>query len=122
MERYMGSKDGTPPGSLSPVVFQILLALASEDLHGYGIKLEVEKRTDGAMSLGSGTLYEAIQRLETAGLIAESASPADAPTGARKRRYYRLEQPGREALESELAQMDKIVRFARRKKLMPQAR
>jgi DNA-binding PadR family transcriptional regulator len=118
----MGSKDGSLPGSLSPAVFQILLALANGNLHGYGIKLDVEARTNGAMSLGSGTLYEAIQRLETSGLIAETASPSDAPTGARKRRYYRLEQPGREVLESELARMDKIVRFARRKKLLPQAR
>ena len=118
----MGSNDGTLSGTLSPVVFQILLALANSDLHGYGIKLEVEKRTDGAVNLGSGTLYEAIQRLENRGYIAETVSPTDAPAGARKRRYYRLEQPGRDALEAELARMDKIVRFARRKKLMPQAR
>jgi len=118
----MGSNDGTLPGGISPVVFQILLALANEDLHGYGIKLDVEKRTDGAMNLGSGTLYEAIQRLETLGFIAETESPPDAPTGARKRRYYRLEEPGRTALEVELERMDKIVRFAKRKNLMPQAR
>jgi len=118
----MGSNDGIVSGSFSPAVFQILLALADTDLHGYGIKLEVEKRTEGSMSLGSGTLYEAIQRLESACYIAETASPPDAPTGARKRRYYRLEQPGREALEAELALMDKIVRYARRKKLLPQAR
>ena len=118
----MGSKNNARTDNLSQVVFQILLALADSDLHGYGIKPEVEKRSDGAVNLGSGTLYEAIQRLETRGYIAETVSPPDAPTGARKRRYYRLEQPGREALESELARMDKIVRFARRKKLMPQAR
>jgi DNA-binding PadR family transcriptional regulator len=118
----MGSNGGMMPGNISPVVFQILLALADTDLHGYGIKLEVERRTDGAMNLGSGTLYEAIQRLQAAGLVAETASPPDAPTGARKRRYYRLEEAGREALEEELTRMEKIVRFARRKKLMPQAR
>jgi DNA-binding PadR family transcriptional regulator len=109
-------------GNLSPVVFQILLALGNSDLHGYGIKLEVEKRTEGAMNLGSGTLYEAIQRLEAMGHIVEAPSPPDAPTGARKRRYYRLEESGRRLLEAELAQMDKVVRFAKRKNLMPQAR
>lgn len=118
----MISSNTAQSANLSPVVFQILLALASSDLHGYGIKLEVEKRTDGVMNLGSGTLYEAIQRLESLGFIAEAESPADAPTGARKRRYYRLENPGRKALEAELAQMEKIVRFARRNKLMPEAR
>ncbi len=118
----MEPNDGALPGNISPAVLQILLALTDSDLHGYGIKLEVEKRTEGRVNLGSGTLYEAIQRLEALGYIAETISPTDAPTGARKRRYYRLERPGQEALESELAQMDKIVRYARRKKLMPQAR
>jgi len=118
----MRNSDGSLAGNLSPVVFQILLSLADSDLHGYGIKLEVEKRTDGAMNLGSGTLYEAIQRLEACGYIKECDTPPDAPSGARKRRYYRLRVAGREVLESELAQMDKIVKYARRKKLMPQAR
>jgi DNA-binding PadR family transcriptional regulator len=117
----MASSKQTQQGTLSPAVLHILIALADSDLHGYGIKLDVEARTDGAMSLGSGTLYEAIQRLETIGYIAETTPPADAPSGARKRRYYRLEQPGRSALENELARMDKIVRFARHKKLMPKA-
>ena len=118
----MGSNKQAQHGTLSPVVLQILIALADSDLHGYGIKLDVEDRTGGAMSLGSGTLYEAIQRLETIGYIAEATPPSDAPSGARKRRYYRLEQAGREALEGELVRMDEIVRFARRKKLMPEAR
>lgn len=122
MEQYMASSTGKLSGNITPIVLQILLALASSDLHGYGIKLEVEKSTDGAMNLGSGTLYEAIQRLEASGFIAETASPPDAPTGARKRRYYHLEGRGREALEAELAQMDKIVRFAKRKNLMPETR
>lgn len=118
----MVSNENNSPGSLSPVVFQILLALADADLHGYGIKLEVEKRTEGAMNLGSGTLYEAIQRLEALGFIAAAPPPPGAPTGARKRNYYRLEVQGRKALGAELERMDKIVRFARRKKLIPQAR
>ncbi len=118
----MGSRSRKNDGNLSPVEFQILLALAESDLHGYGIKLEVEKRTDGAMNLGSGTLYEAIQRLEASGNIAETRSPANSTTGARKRRYYRLLKQGRQALEEELARMDKVVRYARRKKLLPQTR
>ncbi len=118
----MAPNNREPAANLSPVVFQILLALANSDLHGYGIKLEVQQRTDGAMNLGSGTLYEAIQRLEAMGYIAEAPSPPDAPTGARKRRYYRIEEAGRRELEAELARMEKIVRFAKRKKLMPQVR
>ena len=55
--------------TLTPVEFHILLALAEEARHGYGIKLDVERRTDGRISLGSGTLYVAIQRLEKEGLV-----------------------------------------------------
>ena len=105
---------------LTPVAIQILLALAENKLHGYGIKQEIEKRTDGAMSLGSGTLYEAIQRLERDGLIADAPPPSDAPSGRRPRRYYRILPTGKRALEAELANLDRIVRYARDKKLLPE--
>lgn len=121
-ERFMGAKNSRSEATLSPVAFHILLCLADTNLHGYGIKLEIEKRTEGAMNLGSGTLYEAIQRLESARLLATAATPADAPSGARKRRYYRLLKRGRRVLEHELARMDKVVRYAKRKKLLPEAR
>ncbi|KPJ94353.1 MAG: hypothetical protein AMS18_03815, partial [Gemmatimonas sp. SG8_17] len=115
----MVAKHLVPDGHLSPVTLQILLALVDNNRHGYGIKLEVEKRTEGAMNLGSGTLYEAIQRLETAGYIAEVVAPAGATGRERKRRYYQLAEPGRHVLGAELARMEKTVRYAKRKKLIP---
>lgn len=115
----MPSKGRDHDSALTPVTFQILLALADNNRHGYGIKLEVEKRTDGAMNLGSGTLYEAIQRLESVGYISEAPAPPAESNAGRKRRYYTLEQAGREALEIELGRMEKTVRFAKRKKLQP---
>jgi DNA-binding PadR family transcriptional regulator len=115
----MVTKDLVPDGRLSPVTLQILLALVDNNRHGYGIKLEVEQRTEGTMNLGSGTLYEAIQRLEAVGYISEAAAPAGATGRARKRRYYRLEGPGRRVLGAELAHMEKTVRYAKRKKLIP---
>ncbi len=56
----------------SPVGYQILLALAARDRHGYLIRKAVEQQTNGAMKLGPGTLYAAIRRLEDQGLIEES--------------------------------------------------
>ncbi len=106
---------------ITPVAVQILLSLSEKDLHGYGIKLEIEERTDGAMSLGSGTLYEAIQRLEKEGRIAEAAIPATEMSG-RKRRYYSLTQLGRDALEQELLELDALVAFARARNLIPESR
>lgn len=93
---------------------QILMALADGPLHGYGIKQAVEDRTDGRVRLGSGTLYEAVQRIEADGWIEEVAAPADADvSGGPPRRYYTLTARGRSALADELRGLDEIVRWAR---------
>lgn len=42
---------------LTPTVFHILLALAGEERHGYGIMQDLARQTDGALQLGPGTLY-----------------------------------------------------------------
>ena len=74
------------PKPLSPSVLHIMLALADGARHGYSIKQEVESRTDGAVRLGPGTLYEAIQRLEDAGLIEETDAAAEAVNGQEAQR------------------------------------
>lgn len=109
-------------GHLSPIAFQILLSLAETPRHGYGIKQDIEERTEGAVSLGSGTLYETIQRLEALEFIAESAPPSAGVEDGRKRRYYALTAHGRRALEAELVRLDQVVAYAREKKLLPDAR
>ena len=53
-----------PAQDLTPIAFEVLLSLAGGPLHGYGIKLAVEARTEGELVLGSGTLYQAITRGE----------------------------------------------------------
>lgn len=101
-----GSRSG---GDLSPVTVQILLSLVGGARHGYGIKLDVERRTDGAMSLGSGTLYQALARLEEQGLVEAAEPPADGEGDARRGRHYRLTGDGREALERELVMLRRTV-------------
>jgi len=96
----------------SRVGYQILLALAARDRHGYLIRKAVEQQTDSAMKLGPGTLYAAIRRLEDAGLIEESPWRPDADLDDRRRRYYRLTAPGRAALEAETARLHATVKFA----------
>lgn len=100
---------------------QILLALVDGPLHGYGIKQSVEERTDGAVRLGSGTLYEAVHRLVEQGQIEEVPAPADEPSsGGPPRRFYAITPVGREALGDELRRLDAVVRFARRRDLLPE--
>ncbi|HSM05236.1 MAG TPA: PadR family transcriptional regulator [Longimicrobiales bacterium] len=102
--------------------FQILLALAEGPAHGYGIRGRVEARTDGAVRLGSGTLYEAVHRLVEQGDIHEVPPPPDEPTsGGPPRRFYDLTEQGRSALLAELRRMDEAVTLARSLDLMPEA-
>ena len=103
---------------MTPTTLQILLSLTEGPLHGYGIKLNVSQRTQGEMNLGSGTLYEAIQRLEEVGWIYPAPSPPQEEADPR-RQYYRLERAGEEALRNELVRLDAVVDFARRRNLLP---
>lgn len=91
----------------------MLLALADGAKHGYAIKQDVEARTEGAVRLGPGTLYEAIQRLEDSGLIAEAAAVAPANGQEARRRFYRLTDRGWTVLRTELRQLGAIVDHAR---------
>ena len=104
--------------SLTPVDLQILLTLASGPLHGYGIKLDVAERTEGEMKLGSGTLYEAIQRLEQRVFIALTPPPKGEEADTR-RRYYRLEVEGKRALQTELERLATVVRLGEALDLLP---
>jgi DNA-binding PadR family transcriptional regulator len=100
-------------------MFQILLALADGERHGYGIMREIALRTDGTVRLGPGTLYGSIKRLLEAGLIGESATRPDAELDDERRRYYRLEEPGRRTAQAEATRLEQLVRSARSKHLLP---
>ena len=101
-----------PRDLLTPAALHILLTLAQEELHGYAIKAAVEERTGGALSLGPGTLYEAIHRMDGEGLIEEVDGPG-------RRRVYRITAQGRAVLDDELRRLDDIVSFARDAHLLP---
>jgi DNA-binding PadR family transcriptional regulator len=103
-----------PRKPLSLPVIHILLALADGDRHGYAIKQDVEERTGGAIRLGPGTLYEAIQRLEETGLITERRAPAAANGQEAQRRYYSLTARGWTTLQAEVRQLGQVVDHARR--------
>src|SRR5262249_57767499 len=97
--------------------FHILLALTDAPRHGYGIILDVEERTGGAMRMGTGTLYTALAGLVDRELIAEAASRAADDDS--RRRYYRLPSLGRRVLEAETTRLEALVRDARRHGIRP---
>jgi DNA-binding PadR family transcriptional regulator len=109
-----------PKRKLDPLpsaAFQILLALAGEDLHGYGIMRQVEEQTDGRIRLGPGTLYSSIQTLLEAKFIEEVEAREDAKLGNERRRYYRLTAGGRKLARSEADRLADLLRVARTKKI-----
>src|SRR5262249_37496776 len=114
-----------PKRKLEPLpsaAFQILLALAGIELHGYGIMRQVEEQTDGKMRLGPGTLYSSVQSLLEAGLIEEceprNETKQEAKNGDDRRRFYRLTFAGRKLAISEAERLADLLRVARAKKIL----
>ncbi len=97
---------------LSPVMYQMLLSLTNDrELHGYGIKLEVEERTNGGMDLDPGTIYGYLKKMHKAGLIHESGQREDEEDN--RRRYYRLTEFGARVLHAEFERMEESVKLGR---------
>jgi DNA-binding PadR family transcriptional regulator len=96
---------------LSPATLHILLSLAADDLHGYGIMQEVARQSQGKYKIGPGTLYDNLQKLVRHKLVQELGRRAgdDDP----RRRYYRLTSQGRGVLAAETTRLAEVVREAR---------
>ena len=107
---------------LTPGMFQVLIALADGEKHGYAIIKEVARRTDEAIRLSAGTLYTLIRRFVQEGVIAESDERPDAALDDERRRYYRLTDFGRLVAQAEARRMEDALGMARAKKLIPRAR
>ena len=103
---------------LTPLAFQVLLALADEERHGYGIIREVEARTDGLIRLRSGSLYTLLQRLLDEDLIVESDERPAPEKDDERRRYYKVTDLGRGVLAAEARRLESAVSEARRKHVL----
>lgn len=106
------------PLPLTPAVFHILLALAGDERHGYGIMQKVAAITDGALRLGPGTLYGTLKRLLAAGLVEESGERGDPALDDERRRYYRLTEAGHRVAAEEARRLQSLVDVARARQLL----
>ena len=110
----------TKPQEFLPLtvpVFHILLALANERRHGYAILQDIERRSEGAVKLGTGTLYTAIRRMLKSGLIERSDARPHPREDDERRNYYRLTRLGAQVARAEAARMNGLVDLARSKKV-----
>ena len=105
---------------LTPVAFEILLALADGERHGYSILQEVESRSGGAVSLHAGTLYRALARLLESELIEELDAPDS--NSDERRRYYRLTSRGIAVARAEVGRLEGQLAAARTRRLLKGAR
>jgi DNA-binding PadR family transcriptional regulator len=117
MPKSRGEADSSLP--LPTSVFQILVALADQDRHGYAIMQDVAARTDGRMKLSPGTLYGSIKRMLEDGLIVEIDERPDPDADDERRRYYRLTPFGREVAQAEADRLATLLRQARAVGLTP---
>ena len=110
-----------PKRKLDPLpaaAFHILLALAGDDLHGYGVMKQVSEQSGGKIRLGPATLYGSIKSLLEEGLIQELEARPDGELGTERRRYYRLTSAGRKVATAEATKLADLLRVARAKRIL----
>ena len=99
---------------LPEATFHILMAVADEDRHGYGIIQDVLTSTNGDLKLSAGTLYRSIQRMLEQGLLIETRDRPAPEDDDERRRYYRITPLGREVAKAEAQRLQQLVRLARK--------
>ena len=91
-----------PQGTLDMLILQIL---SLEPAHGYSIALRLEQISRAVVQVNQGSLYPALHRLEQKGWLRAEWKPSE--TG-REAKVYSLTRAGREQLEKELANWDRL--------------
>ena len=93
-------------------IFHMLLALCQGERHGYALKREILRRTNGKLNLGAGALYGSIARMVERGLVEESEERPDLHLDDERRRYYRITPLGRRVAQAEALRMRDLVQLA----------
>ena len=93
-------------------MFHILLSLGDGERHGYALKREIARRTNGKLKLGPGVLYGSIHKMLELGLIAESDERPDPHLDDERRRYYGITAFGRQVARAEAARMRELAEMS----------
>jgi len=103
---------------ISVQAFQILLAVSDKQLHGYAIIQDIKRRTNGKVTLTASTLYSAIKRMLTSGLIEESEERPVVELDDERRRYYGITEEGMRVLKHEAEWLEQLTDMAREKHVL----
>ena len=97
---------------LKPATFLVLLVLSTEELHGYGIKKEVSRRSEGRIDMEPGMLYRLMARLVSHGLIVETDRRPLPDQDDERRRYYQITPLGRDVVSREAHRIVQLSKTA----------
>ena len=103
---------------LTPAIFNILLALADGERHGYSIMQEIAAQTRGKLRIGPTTLYRSIKHMIEDGLIVETDERPDPALDDERRRYYRLTDLGQRVAAAEALRLEQMLAVAHSKSLL----
>ena len=103
---------------LKPLELLILAVLASGERHGYGLHEDIAAQSGGHIAPEAGNLYRHLRRLESEGLVEETA-PKRGNEGDERRIYYRLLPFGRRVLHAELSRLQDIIDLANGGRIAP---
>ena len=104
---------------LRPVAYQILLALADGERHGYGISRDISQRGAARMNLEPGNLYRTLKWMLDRQMIEESDRRPAPDLDDVRRRYYRMTRFGWRVGVAETARLEALVAEAKTKRWSP---
>ena len=84
----------------------ILQTLTLQPLHGYAIAQHIEQLSQDVLTVEQGSLYPALERLQTKGWV--TSKWGQSPTG-RRARYYTITAAGRRKLGEEISSFDRVL-------------
>ena len=111
----------TESPALSPNDFHLLLVLADGESYGYALLKAIEQESSGTVRPDIGSLYRALSRMVSSGLVEEAGERSEPASPGRPRRYYRITDLGRRVAASEASRMVALVRAARASNLIGEA-
>ena len=117
-------RDRKDPADLIPLkqsTYQVLLALADGELHGYAVMQVLSEMTEGREAILPGTLYAALARMVDEGLVEVREGQDDDSSGGPKRRYYKRTSFGREVARLESERLRALLDIAHTQKILKRA-
>ena len=102
---------------LKPLVFQVLLALADGERHGWSLVRDVQQR-GGFGRVMPGNFYRTLRSMLAEGLIEDCPARRHAADDDERRRYFRLTSTGEKVAAAEARRLEAAVLEARAKRLL----